>query len=405
MARSKIHVGIEIGTTKVLAVVGEVKPDGTIRILGTGDAPSRGVRKGEITDYKTIQTCLHDAIYHAENASDVQIRTVILSVTGGHIESLNNRNCITLPEDQNEITEHEIEEVKRVTRDVTIPRDNVFLHGILQHYYLDGHERVINPVGMVCNRLEASFHIVHGVKTRIINSVNCVKEMMLDVEAVVFAPLASAQVVVQKEARERGALLIDIGGGTTDYALYRDGVVVQSGCIPVGGDHITNDLAVVFKLPQSKAEYVKIREGSAMPGDTGVSEYIHVPEDTTFAGCNLPRVEVDSVINARVAETFEILRERIRKGSGLDGIGAGVFLTGGASRLLGIDRVAEEVFGLPVDRRQTTATAEGRVSPTEDPAYSTGLGLIRYAQLKDREMRESANPITSFFRRIVSSVR
>lgn len=405
MARSKIHVGIEIGTTKVLAVVGEVKPDGNIRILGTGEAPSRGVRKGEIIDYKTIQTCLHDAIFHAENASDVQIRTVILSVTGGHIDSLNNRNCITLPEDQNEITEHEIEEVKRVTRDVTIPRDNVFLHGILQHYYLDGHERVVDPVGMVCNRLEASYHIVHGVKTRIINSVNCVKEMMLDVEAVVFAPLASAQIVLNRDSRERGALLIDIGGGTTDYALYRDGVVVYSGCIPVGGDHITNDLAVVFKLPTSKADMIKTREGSAMPGDTGVSEFVHVPDDASGAGHNLPRIEVDSVINARMVETFEILREKLRKNGGLDGIGAGVFLTGGTSRMLGIDRCAAEVFGLPVDRRLAAAPGEGRLAPTEDPAYSTGLGLIRYAQLKDREIRESSNPITSFFRRIVSSVR
>lgn len=403
MARSKIHVGIEIGTSKILAVVGEINSDGSIKILGTGETPSRGVRKGEITDFKTVHTCLYDAIFSAEERSDVQIRTVILSVTGGHIQSLNNRGLIELPEDQNEITEEDIEELKRVSREVEIPRENVFIHSALRHYYVDGQERVINPLGRLCNRLEASYHIVHGVKTRISNAITCIKEMTLDVEAVVFAPLASAQIVLNRPAREQGALMIDIGGGTTDYALYRDGVVAQSGCIPVGGDHITNDIAVCFKLPLSKAEKVKITEGCAIPGDPELSETVHLADEPSFTGRHIRREELDLVINARVAETFELLRDRLKKNGGLDRIAGGVWLTGGTSRLHGIDRLAKEIFQMPVQRHEPSH-AQGPPTASENPTYSTALGLIRYAQLRDSDLRGSGR-FGSLLRNIFSRIR
>jgi cell division protein FtsA len=219
MSKSNIYAGLEIGTSKICVVVGEAKPDGAIRILGVGQAPSRGVRKGEIVDFETAQTCLHDALVRAEDRSDVMIKNVFLSVTGPHIESLNNRGRLTIPEDQNEITEDDLAEIKEIARDVAIPEHNVFLHSIVRHYLVDGQDKVVNPIGMLGRKLEADYHIIHGIRSRIQNTIRCVREIPLEVEDVVFAPIAAAQIVLNQTAKEQGALLIDIGGGTTDYVL------------------------------------------------------------------------------------------------------------------------------------------------------------------------------------------
>jgi len=384
MARSQIYVGLEIGTTEICVVVGEVNPDGAIKILGVGTTPSRGVRKGEIVDFETVQTCLHDALLRAEERSDVMIRNVFLSVTGGHIESCNNRGCLRIPDDDSEITDEDVDEVKNIAREVTIPKENVFMHGVLQHYHVDGQERILDPVGRIGEKLEADYHIIHGIKSRVQNPIRCVREIPVEVEEVVFAPLASSQVVLSRESKNRGALMIDIGGGTTDYALYKDGVIVDSGCIPVGGDHITNDIASVLKIPLSKAELLKCEEGCAIPGDPGVSEIISMPDDTGFVGRDVERELLDSIINARLGETFELLYDQLEARNGFDGVGAGVFLTGGTSKMRGIDRLAEEIFRMPV-HRSSSKHVSGLTATFEDPCYSTAIGLIRYAQMQDDE--------------------
>jgi cell division protein FtsA len=189
-------VGLEIGTSKICVVVGEGRPDGTIKILGVGQAPSRGVRKGEIVDFETAMKCVHEAVVDAETKSDVMIRSVYVSVSGSHIQSFNNRGAVTLPEDRDEIDEQDIEDVKINAREVSIPAQNAFLHSIIQHYHVDGQDGVLNPVGMLAEKLEADFHIIHGVRTRIQNTIRCVKELPLEVEDVVFSALASAQVVL-----------------------------------------------------------------------------------------------------------------------------------------------------------------------------------------------------------------
>ena len=231
MASSDLMVGLEIGTSKICVVVGEGRPDGTIKILGVGQAPSRGVRKGEIVDFETAMKCVHEAVVDAEQKSDVMIRSVYVGVAGSHIQSFNNRGCVMLPEDRDEIDEQDIEDVKISAREVSIPAQNAFLHSIIQHYHVDGQDGVLNPVGMLGQKLEADFHIIHGVRTRIQNTIRCVKELPLEVEDVVFSALASAQVVLTQHQKNLGALVIDIGGGTTDYILYVDGAVKQSGVL------------------------------------------------------------------------------------------------------------------------------------------------------------------------------
>ena len=391
MAKSKIYVGLEIGTSKICVVVGEVRTDGAIKILGVGQAPSRGVRKGEVVDFETAQTCLHDALVRAEDRSDVMINNVFLAITGAHIESLNNRGTIRIPEDQNEITPEDLEEVKEIARDVPIPQQNVFLHSIVRDYYVDGQEKVLQPVGMLGKMLEADYHIVHGIRTRIQNSIRCVREIPLDVEDVVFSPIASAQVVLTREHKERGALLLDIGGGTMDYVLYTGGSIHQSGCVGVGGDHITNDIALVMKIPLSKAERLKVGHGAAMVPDEGEAEPILIEDDPHFAGREIDPYLLNEIINARMGETFELLREHLAEHADLESLGAGVFLTGGCSKLAGLDQLAEEVFGLPVTRA-SVGSMSGAAAAFENPQYSTPMGLIRYAQILDAE-RPAKSPM------------
>ncbi len=394
MAKSNIYVGLEIGTSKICVVVGEVKNDGAVKILGVGQAPSRGIRKGEIVDYETAQTCLHDALLRAEDRSDVMINNVFLSITGAHIESLNNRGCITIPEDQNEITEEDLEEVKEIARDVPIPQQNVFLHSIIRHYYVDGQEKVLNPVGMLGKKLEADYHIVHGIRTRIQNTIRCVKEIPLEVEDVVFSGIASAQVVLGKEDKKRGAIVLDVGGGTSDYVVYTDGAISQSGCIGIGGDHITNDISIVMKIPLSKSERLKVEEGTVTLDPSQEGDIIKLEDDPHFSGREIDRHLLNQVIHHRAREIFEHLKKKLENTGDLEKVGAGLFLTGGCSKLKGLHDLAEEIIEMPVHRSSVKAMS-GTASAFENPQYSTPMGLVRYAQVL-----ESERPKKSAFARL-----
>lgn len=380
MASSNIYVGLEIGTSKVCMVVGEVRGDGAIKILGVGQHPSAGVRKGEIVDSETVQTCLHDALIRAEERSDVEVNTVFLAVTGSHVSGINNRGAIRVGEEETEITLEDLEEVKKIARDVALPAESGYIHSIIRHYYVDGQEKVLNPIGKIGLKLEADYHIVHGTKTRIQNAIKCVREVPLEVQDIVFSPMAAAQVVLNREAKQAGALLLDIGGGTTDYICFADGAVVASGCVGVGGDHITNDISLVLKIPLTRAEKLKVVHGSSVvPSDD--SEEITVEGE---AGKKVSRQLLCQIMNARTTELLGVVAESLREQGLLEKLGKGIFLTGGSSLMRGISSTTEEVFGVPVHR----ASSESMSGPTalfENPQYATPVGLIRYAQLLDEQ--------------------
>ncbi|HEY0369959.1 MAG TPA: cell division protein FtsA [Chthoniobacterales bacterium] len=379
MASSDLMVGLEIGTSKICVVVGEGRPDGTIKILGVGQAPSRGVRKGEIVDFETAMKCVHEAVVDAETNSDVMIRSVYVGVSGSHIMSFNNRGSVALPEDRDEIDEQDIEDVKLNAREVSIPQQNAFLHSIIQHYHVDGQDGVLNPVGMLGERLEADFHIIHGVRTRIQNTIRCVKELPLEVEDVVFNALAAAQVVLTPHQKTLGALVIDIGGGTTDYILYVDGAVKQSGCLAVGGDHITNDISMGLRIPMTRAEKLKIEEGGVTLGNCLPGETVLLKDDSGFAGKEIERETLNTIIHLRLRETFELLKRKLEEDQFINYIGEGIFITGGCSHLKGIDHLAEEIFELPA-RVAHAQTMSGLTSAFENPQFSAAIGLIKYAQ-------------------------
>jgi cell division protein FtsA len=398
MASSNLMIGLEIGTSKICVVVGEGRPDGAIKILGVGQTPSRGVRKGEIVDFETAMKCVHEAVVDAEQKSDVMIRSVYVAVAGSHLQSFNNRGCVMLPEDRDEIDEQDIEDVKISAREVSIPAPNAFLHSIIQHYHVDGQDGVLNPVGMLGQKLEADFHIIHGVRTRIQNTIRCVKELPLDVEDVVFGALASAQVVLTPHQKDLGALVIDIGGGTSDYILYADGVVKQSGSLAVGGDHITNDISMGLRIPMARAEKLKIEEGSCVLGNCLPGETILLKDDSGFAGKEIERETLNTIIHLRLRENLELLKRRLEEEPFINYLGAGVFITGGCSLLNGIDHLAQEIFEMPAHIAHAQ-TASGLTSAVENPQFSTAIGLIKYAQAvqTDRPRRRFGRIFGKFF--------
>jgi len=381
--RTKIHVGLEVGTSKTCMVVGEVKADSAVKILGIGETKSAGVRKGEIYDYSQARACLKDALAKAEDASDVEIGSVFLAVTGAHIVGVNNRGTFRLPDGEPVVAAEHVEEARTIARDVHIPQDHVYVHPIIRNYWLDGLEHSTSPVGLFGKTVEADFHIVHGIGTRIQNSIKLVRETPLEVDEVVFSPIATAQMALDREQRERGALLIDIGGGTTDYALYLGGVITACGCIPVGGDHVTNDIHLVTGLPFSKAERLKISEGDASADALRSVGSVKLEDERGFAEVEVNRAVLNEVIRQRLEETLRLVRQRLPAGA-VEAIGGGIFLTGGTSLMRGFSELAFDVFGRDIYRPELPEIS-GIQANFKDPRYATAIGLIRYAQILETE--------------------
>ncbi|TAE77550.1 MAG: cell division protein FtsA [Verrucomicrobia bacterium] len=394
MASSKIHVGLEIGTSKICMVAGEVKSDGSVKILGVGQSKSVGVRKGEIYDFPQVRACVKDALVKAEDSSDVEIGSVYLAITGSHIQGVNNRGSFRLPDDESIIASSHVKEAKEIARAISIPSDHVYLHHIIRRFGVDGFEHATSPVGLSGKTIDADFHVVHGLRTRIENQIKCVREMPLDIDDLVFSPIASAQVALDREAKERGALVIDIGGGTTDYVLYRDGAIEASGCIPVGGDHITNDIHLITGLAFSKAETLKIREGDASADPARSVGLIKVADEKGFAEAEVKRQLLNEIIRHRMEEILKLLLNRLPEGA-MERVGTGVFLSGGSSLMRGFGELAHDVFKRDIYRPEPPELS-GVQANFKDPQFTTAIGLIRYAQLTESE-RE---PKRGFLRRL-----
>lgn len=386
MARSLLHVGLEIGTTKVAAVIGETRSDGLLRIIGVGESDSRGVRKGEIVDIGKITLCLNDAVSEAEEKADREIVEVVAAVTGAHLEGVNNRGGIQIPDDREEIEDEDIQEVEQSALDVVIPAGNVFLHTMVQRYYVDGQEGVASPLGMIGSKLEAEFHIVHGTKTRIQNNLRSVREANLKVSNVVMSAVASAHAVIEQSERDLGAVVIDIGGGTTDYIHFRDGSVRQSGVLAVGGDHITNDISIGLRVPTKWAEKIKLEHADVGPGATNARGSIEI-EDPTYAGGRIERRMLNIVAEARVRELLSLLKRRLNFERHAQFTAGGILITGGTAELKGIAPLAAEVFGVPA-RVAVPRPIMGPSILFESPRFSTAVGLVLYAQAAQEALEE-----------------
>ena len=274
---SSIIVGLEIGTSKVCAVVGELNAEGALNIVGVGQARSRGVRKGEIVDPTVAAEDVRNAVVEAEQMADVEIRSVHLGVSGGHLRGFTNRGMHPVVSADREITREDVEDVIRNAKAINLPAENHVVHAIRQHFLVDGQDGISNPVGMLGARLEVDLHVVHGNFNRLQNPIRVVKGLQLEVEAIVFNGLASALALLTSEQKELGSLVIDIGGGATEYVVYSGGIIKHTGVLAVGGDHVSNDLAYGLKVPLGRAEDLKVKHGSALVQevDKGQTVTIH----------------------------------------------------------------------------------------------------------------------------------
>src|SRR5262252_5956059 len=276
---SSIIVGLEIGTSKVCAVVGELNTEGTLNIVGLGQSRSRGVRKGEICDAPLVEEDVRNAIVEAEQMADVEIRSVFLGVTGGHIRGFNNRGVHPVVSADREISEDDVQDVIKNAKTINLPAQNHVIHAIRQHFLVDGQDGITNPVGMLGARVEVDVHVVHGNLNRLQNAIRTVKGLQLEVDDIVFNGLAASLALLSNEQKELGSLVIDIGGGTTDYVVYTNGIIKHTGVLAVGGDHLSNDLAYGLKVPLSRAEQLKLQHGSAFVDDAIKGQTLTIAND------------------------------------------------------------------------------------------------------------------------------
>jgi len=376
-------VALEIGTSKTVALVGEKREDGGIVITGHGETESTGVRKGEVIDLEQAVAGVRRVLDEAEQASRVDICEVDLVVSGGHIRAMANRGAVPLQGADSEITEDDMEDAMDVARAVALPEDRQVIHTICRDFCIDGQQRVIRPIGMIGALLEVSMLVVHGVRVRIRNTVRTAELTPVDVGDVAFGGLCSALAVLTPEQKKAGVVVIDFGGGTLDYMAYGDGVVAAAGSLGVGGDHVTNDIALACNITHRMAEKLKLEHGSGIVSAGRDADRIKLPAEVGFSGAAVaPRV-LQAVIHARLKETFDILRRRLDDQDVLAHVGAGIVLTGGMARLPDITDLLTRVMGLPCTIGKPRQLS-GLTAVAENPGYAACAGLVHYA-FKTRE--------------------
>ncbi len=383
--KGPIYVGLDVGTSKISVAVSERRNDGTLHLLGVGEAPSRGIRKGEIVDLAQAAECIRAAVLDAENKTNIEVRSVWASITGAHLGSMDSTGTCNLPKERDQVIREDLLSAAGNIDDSTLPSGHIPIHGTVDHYSIDGFN-FTNLRGIKGSLLEAHLHLIHGSSSRIHRTLDCLESLQLQVESLVPSSVASTHGVLYGE-KYATPLLIDLGGGTTDFTVIRyPGQVLCSGVLAVGGDHITSDLSIGLKLPNTKTELLKIQEGAADASD-GSSDGM-ITMDNISGEPSYDRTSMDTIIHLRVREIFEQIRDRIaalpRIASieGTEGIlesVSQVMLTGGGSRLRNIAMVAEEVFHRPVSL-VSAGSVIGDPPTLQNPAYTTAIGLTSHAK-------------------------
>lgn len=375
--KSSVIVGLEIGTSKVCAVVGEVNDSEELNIIGIGQARSRGVRKGEIIDSSRAEEDIRAAIVEAESMADVEIRSVFLGVTGSHIASLTNRGVHPVSSVDREITGEDVEDAIKNAKAVHFPAENEILHATRQHFMVDGHDGIVDPVGMYGSRVEVDMHVIHGNLNRLQNPIRSVKNLQLEVESVAFNGLGAALSVLTTEQRKMGALVIDLGGGVTNYIVYGGGAIKHAGVLAVGGDHVTNDLAYGLKVPLKRAEQLKLDYGAAVVAESSRGQSVTTAAELGIPSKTINLEHLQHIISLRLEEMLQLIEQDIARAGLLNYLGAGVVLCGGGSRTPRLQELAERVFQLPVSLGRTNSIS-GIKSALDQPEFATAIGLVRF---------------------------
>lgn len=376
-----IIVGLDIGTTKVAAVVGEVTEEGT-DIIGIGSHPSAGLHKGVVVNIDATCNSITRAIEEAEQMAGVEISTVYAGIAGGHISSFNNNGIVAVK--NREISQSDVDRVIEQAKAVAIPLDREVIHAIPQGYVVDDQDGVKTPVGMNGVRLEGRVHIITGAVTSAQNIVKCAQRCGLDVADIVLEQIASAEAVLHEDEKELGVAMVDIGGGTTDLIIYVDGSVAHTSVISVGGKHLTADVAMGLRTPKAEAERIKRNHGCAMVKMVDPDETILVPSVGGRPPIEQPREVLAHIIEPRVEEIFMLVHRAILESGYADLLASGLVVTGGATLLEGLAEMAEETTGMPV-RRGIPFGFGGMEDMVANPIYATGAGLVNYGAMHDTD--------------------
>src|SRR5580765_223164 len=370
-------VGLDIGTSKISTLVGEISPDGQIEIVGMGSHPSRGLKRGVVVNIDSTVQSIQRAVEEAELMAGCQIHSVFAGIAGSHVRSLNSHGIVAIRD--KEVMQSDVERVIDAARAVAIPADQKILHILPQEYIIDSQEGIRDPIGMSGVRLEAKVHIVTGADSAAQNIVKCVQRCGLSVDDIVLEQLASSFAVLTEDEKELGVCLIDIGGGTTDLAVFSGGAIQHTAVIPIAGDQVTNDIAVSMRTPTQYAEDIKLRYACALSQLANPDETIEVPSVGERPARRLARQTLAEIVEPRYEELFALVRDELRRSGFEEVIAAGIVLTGGSAKMEGCIELAEEVFHVPV-RLGIPQAVQGLSDVVRNPIYSTGVGLLLYAR-------------------------
>lgn len=369
---------IDIGSSKVCTLVAETTPEADLRILGVGITPSAGVKKGMVDNIHQATEAIATSVERAEKSSGSRIESAHISIGGNHIQSLNNRGIATIAGQTRPITEEDIDRALEGARNLNLPTNREVLHTLPRFFVVDGQEQVTDPVGMYGQRLDMDCHIVTGSVTAVQNLEQCVQGAGIEVETIVFSPLAAAEAVLEDEEKEQGVILVDIGGGTTDIAVYVDGAIFHTTVLPVGGYHLTHDLVAGLRAPFSSVEELKLQHGSCLPSRVDAEEIVEIDAFGGQRTKEVPRRRMAEILQARVEEILEMIYIDVKRAGFDDMVAAGLVITGGTAALPGIVELSEMVLRLPV-RTGLPRGIHGLADSLNSPAYATSVGLLRWA--------------------------
>lgn len=379
---SNLIVGLDIGTSKVVAIVAEINDENEIEIIGLGSCRSRGLKKGVVVNIESTVQTIRSAIQEAELMAGCNIHAVFTGIAGNHIRSLNSHGIVAIRD--NEVTAGDIERVIDAAKAVAIPADQKILHIIPRDFIIDGQEGIKEPIGMSGVRLEAKVHIVTGAVSAAQNIIKCVRRCGLEADDIVLEQLASSYSVLTEDEKDLGVCLVDIGGGTTDLAVFTNGAISHTSVIPIAGDHVTNDIAVALRTPTQNAEEIKVQHACALGQLANSDETVEVPSVGNRPLRRMSRQTLAEVVEPRYVELFSLVQAELRRSGYERQIVAGIVLTGGSSNMQGVVELAEEVFHMPV-RVGTPQYVSGLVELVRNPIYATGVGLLLYGRGRQQD--------------------
>ncbi|MDX1561417.1 MAG: cell division protein FtsA [Gammaproteobacteria bacterium] len=380
-------VGLDIGTSKVVAIVAEVSPEGRIEVIGIGSSASRGLKRGVVVNIESTVQSIQRAVEEAELMAGCEINNVYTGIAGSHVKSINSHGIVAIRD--KEVTSSDVERVIDAAKAVAIPADQRVLHVLPQEFVIDSQEGIPEPIGMSGVRLEAKVHLVTGAVSAAQNIVKCVQRCGLSVEDIVLEQLASSYAVLTDDEKELGICLVDMGGGTTDIAVFCGGAIQHTAVIPIAGSQVTNDIAVSLRTPAQYAEEIKIKYACALSQLANADETIEVPSVGDRPPRRLARQTLAEVVEPRYEELFHLIRKELRRSGFEELIAAGIVMTGGSSKMEGAIELAEEVFHMPV-RLGVPQYVDGLADVVRNPIHATGVGLLLYAQEAMQARAESA---------------